>query len=131
MKLYDEGAYEWLSSIAVGGTGADQQMTKPKANSFEELNEERKREGRFMQARILGLVLQGYERTQIGEFIGCSRSTLDKAFRDLNLDKLLRLQVDFSPVFEDVPTENVILFKKAKFSYRQFRRLLKERELAE
>ena len=77
MKLYDEGAYEWLSSIAVGGTGADQQMTKPKANSFEELNEERKREGRFMQARILGLVLQGYERTQIGEFIGCSRSTLD------------------------------------------------------
>lgn len=84
-----------------------------------------------MQARILGLVLQGYERTQIGEFIGCSRSTLDKAFRDLNLDKLLRLQVDFSPVFEDVPTENVILFKKAKFSYRQFRRMLKERELAE
>ena len=53
-----------------------------------------------MQARILGLVLQGYERTQIGEFIGCSRSTLDKAFRDLNLDKLLRLQVDFSPVLE-------------------------------
>ena len=93
MKLYDEGAYEWLSSIAVGGTGADQQMTKPKANSFEELNEERKREGRFMQARILGLVLQGYERTQIGEFIGCSRSTLDKAFRDLNLDKILILQV--------------------------------------
>ena len=125
MKLYDEGAYEWLSSIAVGGTGADQQMTK------QELNEERKREGRFMQARILGLVLQGYERTQIGEFIGCSRSTLDKAFRDLNLDKLLRLQVDFSPVFEDVPTENVILIKKAKFSYRQFRRMLKERELAE
>ena len=26
MKLYDEGAYEWLSSIAVGGTGADQQI---------------------------------------------------------------------------------------------------------
>ena len=127
MRVYDEGAYEWLSSIAVGGTGADQQMPKPKVNSFERLNEERKREGRFMQAKILGLILQGYKRTQVGEFIGCSRSTLDKAFRGLNLDKLLRLQVEFSPLFQDVPSENVILFKKAGFSYREFRRLLKAR----